>query len=68
MDFEYDHSVYWPALVKMAELRRKAFRTRWEQGGKQIGEYEGYLRGGAQKSLADIEATEISDKVNEMKV
>ena len=53
VQFEYDHSVYWPALIKMAEQRRRAFRARWEKGGKQIGEYEGYLRGGDEKCLRD---------------
>ena len=53
VEFEYDHSVYWPTLVKVAEARRAEYRARWEHGGKRIGEHEGYLRGGSEKSLAE---------------
>ncbi|KAJ9665713.1 Phosphatidylinositol transfer protein (PITP) [Coniosporium apollinis] len=45
-DFEYDHALYWPALVKMCEERRAAQRARWESRGKVVGESEFYLRGG----------------------
>ncbi|TKA68135.1 hypothetical protein B0A55_06957 [Friedmanniomyces simplex] len=63
LNFEYDHDSYWPALEKEVQRRRTAFRERWEKGGKRIGEYEEYLRGGKQDSLAEVirkaeEATE----------
>lgn len=45
-DFEYDHSVYWPALVQLAEERREEKKARWEKAGKHFGEHEGYLKGG----------------------
>ncbi|KAJ5656222.1 CRAL/TRIO domain protein [Penicillium longicatenatum] len=45
VEFEYDHSVYWPALNKLAEQRREAKHERWVQGGKQVGELENYLKG-----------------------
>lgn len=45
VEFEYDHSVYWPALNKLAEQRREAKLERWVQGGKQVGEVENYLKG-----------------------
>lgn len=45
-DFEYDHSVYWPALVNLAEERRKERKARWEKAGKHLGEHEAYLKGG----------------------
>ena len=51
VDFEYDHSVYWPALNKMCEERRAALKERWIKGGSQIGEFEAYLRGGDHPSL-----------------
>ena len=51
LNFEYDHNTYWPALDAECKKRRQAYRERWEQGGKKIGEYEEYLRGGNQPSL-----------------
>ncbi|KAI9652980.1 MAG: hypothetical protein M1831_006309 [Alyxoria varia] len=54
VDFEYDHTIYWPALNTMCEMRRAERKRRWEEAGKQIGEYEAYLRGGDQKPLRDV--------------
>ncbi|EPS32404.1 hypothetical protein PDE_07364 [Penicillium oxalicum 114-2] len=45
LEFKYDHSIYWPALNELAQQRRDAYRERWIQGGKQIGEYENFLKG-----------------------
>ncbi|KAJ5690083.1 hypothetical protein N7462_004475 [Penicillium macrosclerotiorum] len=45
VEFKYDHKTYWPALNQLAEQRREAYRQRWIQGGKQIGEFENYLKG-----------------------
>lgn len=55
VDFEYDHSVYWPGLIKLAAERRTAYRERWVRGGKRVGEYESYLKGGDQRSLTELE-------------
>ena len=55
VEFRYDHSIYWPALNKLAEQRRKAYRERWVQVGKRIGEYENYLKGGSSLSLSQRE-------------
>ncbi|KIW33434.1 uncharacterized protein PV07_00286 [Cladophialophora immunda] len=55
VEFEYDHEVYWPALNDLCEWRRTEYRRRWEEGGKRIGEYEGYLKGAGEKSLSDRE-------------
>ena len=55
VQFDYDHSEYWSALNKLCELKREAYRERWEKGGKRIGEHEGYLRGGDGKSLQETE-------------
>lgn len=43
--FDYDHSVYWPALNRMCAERREARRLRWIAGGSHIGEHEAYLVG-----------------------
>lgn len=54
-DFQYDHKTYWPALTKLSENKRNAYRERWEAAGKRIGEYEVYLRGGNQRPLVEVE-------------
>ena len=51
-DFDYDHSIYWPALNKICEQRRKEYRARWELAGQKVGEIEEYLRGGEARSLS----------------
>ena len=63
LDFVYEHGTYWPALQKECETRRKAYRERWESGGKKIGEYEAYLRGGDVRSLS--QTLEIAGGVEE---
>ncbi|KAI9816775.1 MAG: hypothetical protein M1827_001420 [Pycnora praestabilis] len=55
VDFVYDHSTYWPALIGLADERRRLYRERWIKGGKRIGENEGYLKGGKEASVADTE-------------
>lgn len=45
VEFKYDHATYWPAFNSLADQRREAYRERWIQGGKQIGEIENYLKG-----------------------
>ncbi|KAI1195081.1 CRAL-TRIO domain-containing protein [Nemania serpens] len=45
LPFEYDHPVYWPALMKLCSQRRAERLQRWEAGGKLIGESEDYLKG-----------------------
>ncbi|KAL3485847.1 CRAL-TRIO domain-containing protein [Aspergillus germanicus] len=56
VDFKYDHSAYWPALNKLAEIKRTEYRERWVQGGKRIGEYENYLKTGTSPSLSQRES------------
>jgi len=53
VDFKYDHAVYWPAINKLCTERRAAYKEKWIQGGKRIGEYEAYLRGGEQMSVGE---------------
>jgi hypothetical protein len=55
MDFEYDHSVYWPALNEMCRLRKEERLRRWEAGGKLVGESEDYLAGGTDVSVEGVE-------------
>lgn len=55
LNFEYDHSAYWPALAGETEKRRAAYRGRWEKAGKRVGEYEEYLRGGNHPCLSEVE-------------
>ena len=54
LNFDYDHPVYWPALDKECARRREAYKARWIQAGKRVGEYEEYLRGGSQKSISQL--------------
>jgi hypothetical protein len=58
LDFNYDHSVYWPALAKLCEERRAQRKRRWEVGGKQIGETEDYLTGLAPEGVAPPSAAQ----------
>lgn len=57
-DFEYEHDKYWHVLNQMCDQRREANRERWVKGGKRIGEFEAYIRGGSQKSLQQVETAE----------
>ncbi|KAL5343141.1 CRAL-TRIO domain-containing protein [Aspergillus crustosus] len=56
VEFKYDHSSYWPALNKLAEIKQKEHKERWIQGGKRIGEYEHYLKTGTSPSLSQRES------------
>ena len=56
VEFEYDHAVYWPALNKLAEERRKEQEARWVKGGERVGELEAYLKGGQPEGVRDLEA------------
>jgi hypothetical protein len=61
VEFEYDHSVYWPALTRMAQVQRDLYQARWAMAGKHVGESEDYLRGGRVDSL--FEARSNADQV-----
>ncbi|RQM05235.1 hypothetical protein DH86_00001764 [Scytalidium sp. 3C] len=52
LEFEYDHSVYWPALLELCAERRAERWERWVKGGKQYGESEMYLKGGDAPSIS----------------
>ncbi|OJD14658.1 hypothetical protein AJ78_05011 [Emergomyces pasteurianus Ep9510] len=70
VEFEYDHSLYWPALNKLCEQRRNEYHERWVQGGKVIGEHENYLKGGPGKSLSASQASvaKIEEKMEQLQV
>ncbi|KAI0398295.1 cral trio domain-containing protein [Xylariaceae sp. FL0594] len=56
LDFEYEHSNYWPALIEITDKKRAERRQRWEAGGKHIGESEDYLKGHAPHGIASVNA------------
>jgi hypothetical protein len=49
LQFEYDHSIYWPAFNKLCNDRREARKARWITGGSLVGELEDYLTGHLEK-------------------
>jgi hypothetical protein len=51
LNFDYDHEVYWPALIKMCEAKHAELKARWVAAGKNYGESEIYLRGGDAPSV-----------------
>ena len=59
VEFEYVHEVYWPAIIGLAESRRKSMWERWEKGGKRVGESEAFLKGvGESVSVGDEKGKE----------
>lgn len=63
VEFEYDHSVYWPALTKLCEQKRHEQKIRWEKAGKRYGESESYIKGGV--PVPGPEAIESKQQVQE---
>lgn len=51
LEFEYDHSVYWPAFLQLCEEHHSAQVKRWTKAGKHYGESEIYLKGGNAPSI-----------------
>ncbi|KAH6724135.1 putative CRAL-TRIO domain-containing protein C23B6.04c [Leptodontidium sp. MPI-SDFR-AT-0119] len=51
LEFEYDHEVYWPTLMKLCEEKHKEQHERWVKGGKHYGESENYIKGGSAPSV-----------------
>lgn len=58
VQFEYDHSVYWPALTALCKEKSNERKARWEKAGKNVGESEVYLRGGNVPSTTAGQATQ----------
>lgn len=66
LKFEYDHAVYWPALLKLCETRKEDEKRRWIEGGSVIGESELYLKGATEKgvnSAVDDAADAVKEKL-----
>lgn len=57
VNFEYDHTSYWPSLNKLCDIKRQQYRERWEKAGKHIGESEVYLRGGDARPVSEETST-----------
>lgn len=51
LSFDYDHSAYWPALMKLCNERKEEQKKRWALGGSVIGESELYLKGAEPKGV-----------------
>ncbi|KAK7735642.1 Phosphatidylinositol transfer protein (PITP) [Cytospora paraplurivora] len=64
LKFEYDHAIYWPALMKLCDSRKEAQKKRWAEGGSVIGESELYLRGAAEKGVNGV-VDDASDALKE---
>lgn len=60
--FEYDHSLYWPALLKMAQEKRDIAKKNWVAGGSLVGEHEGYLKGSGEQSRSALLAAKETEK------
>lgn len=55
LEFEYDHKIYWPALLKLCAEKRQSRWERWIKAGKNYGESESYLKGGDELSVSQQE-------------
>lgn len=68
LEFEYEHDVYWPALLKLCEEKHAEQVARWVKAGKNYGESEVYIKGGDEPSVAAsvekaaLAASLVSDK------
>lgn len=67
LEFEYEHSVYWPALQKLCLERREEKKKRWEAGGKLIGEHEDYLAGHDEFGVAGAPA-KVEETLEQLKI
>ncbi|KAI9649141.1 Phosphatidylinositol transfer protein (PITP) [Ciborinia camelliae] len=60
LEYEYDHTTYWPTLLQICEERQNNVFERWVQAGKHIGESEIYLKGGNVPSIGGSGVEEVS--------
>jgi hypothetical protein len=63
LEFEYDHEIYWPAMLKLCAEKQAERRERWIKAGKHFGESETYLKGGNASSI--YESTQVAPEVPE---
>jgi hypothetical protein len=64
LDFDYDHEIYWPALLQLCEERRRERKERWAKAGKHYGESEMYLRGGSEESIGKVAVEPAAEAVS----
>jgi len=62
LNFEYDHEVYWPTLLKLCEEKHREQHERWVKGGKHYGESENYIKGGNTPSIGTKVAEAAKEK------
>ena len=70
LEFEYEHPVYWPALLQLCEERRREQKERWVKAGSHYGESELYLKGGSSQSVGQssepaVETAAVPEKEKE---
>lgn len=67
LEFEYDHEIYWPTMLKLCEEKHAEQHERWVKGGKHYGESEDYIKGGNTPSigLSNAAAEVIAEKKEE---
>ena len=61
VDFAYDHTKYWPELVRLAGEKRSQYIARWKASGSKIGASEFDLRGGAEVLAAEIKNMQLKN-------
>ncbi len=61
LEFEYDHEIYWPAMLKLCAEKQAEQHERWVQAGKNFGESEAYLKGGNASSI--YESTQVAPEI-----
>ena len=62
-DFEYDHSVYWPALIKLCSERRAKEMQVWRELGSHIGESEWTIKSRAALEMCGFDGSRLEDGV-----
>lgn len=59
IEFKYDHQTYWPALIEMANGRRKQQMNRWRELGAKVGFKEWDVKKG--ETVSDMKHAETVD-------
>ena len=60
LEFEYEHSIYWPALMQVCQEKRREKKERWVTAGKHYGESEHYLKGGDSPRVGKAASDEVA--------
>jgi CRAL/TRIO domain len=64
LEFEYDHEIFWPMLLKLASERRDRMFGRWKAAGGGIGQSEWDLKMD-EDTLTEVAAAEPLSKLTE---